>query len=1184
MIWANKLRKLLLLSLFYAATIPLLAYTDGEYITLNNIQYRVVSGTEFTLEVVGGTGDSNGLLDIPAKVSDGRDVTFTVIAVDGLYPATYSNVTSVKLPETITSIGSHAFNGASLTQLTIPKSVTSISNTAFWPATTYPKFTVEDGSESFASDADGALYSLDMKTLYMVPSTVSGTYYVREGVESTCYIPFHGAEHLKKVVWPASIKSIPTTVNALDRFCDSLTTFEVAAGNEYYQTIDGMLCTKPTSSNPDVSLVKVPYGKHLTGTLKIPDVIKNMQVFCLSVDKMDLDKLDLNNVKSLNTATFGGSIGEYHIGAAFKSYGSQLSFGTQVGKFTVDGSNQYFASDDHGALFNKDKTTLLNYCTASKATSYDIPNSVTNIESMSFCGASSLKSVTIPYTVRTIGSSAFRSCNISSVTFEDTDEHPSQVTSLEPYVFFECGNLESIKIPRSVKTITSTSLSYCNSLKTITVADGSQLEKLEGGCLEGTDNLESFIFEGSCQLKIIGNGVFQNKKKLSTFTIPPSVTTIEANAFQGCDALKVLSFLYGSKITTIQQGAFSDCDIESMEIPESVIHIEREAFRNCASLKTITLSKNTTDVSPEAFKFCNNLTDILVNSENPVYSSAGGMLMNKKQNTLLICPPGKAYEQSYPVKIPPSTTAIGDYAFYDSSELYRVVIPKKLCKIGKRAFGLCHKLSQLIWLPDKVIDPENIAQGENDRAFDGYYLVNHGEKYKPRLCALDSSMQVQFKDIDFYKNNFDLTYPYFTSDDALKYASSYVKMKIGDQEINMPVTLEFYIENPWEWLWRLTLARVIPSENTNPAPYNNFIGTKTLVIPSSVKFYSGDYDQYIYYIDDYAFEGVDVDEVVIKGYKSYIGAMAFAYSTRLTEDENGDLNVEPVDYKIKDVVFTAYLNYNTRNGAVYWTLPEEFNAYDSKGGTQKIYVLKSSCRTITDKDVWGDYASGVDYKIPGISLKNKYGTFAREFDVDLNDYFTENSNGHVAAFTSADSITFIPGKGDYGEGKYQIHMNSIDVSGNEGTYIPANTGVLLKVMDDGTAATPEDFYYCIGEEDGYHDDQEEGLMHGVTVRPQTITGDNIYVMQGGLFRYVNTGSVEMPVHKAYLQADGIPAGAKIAFSFDDDSTATDVMGPNGEIMFPEEEDNAPIYNLSGQRVSNPTRGVYIRKGKKIVIK
>ena len=71
-----------------------------------------------------------------------------------------------------------------------------------------------------------------------------------------------------------------------------------------------------------------------------------------------------------------------------------------------------------------------------------------------------------------------------------------------------------------------------------------------------------------------------------------------------------------------------------------------------------------------------------------------------------------------------------------------------------------------------------------------------------------------------------------------------------------------------------------------------------------------------------------------------------------------------------------------------------------------------------------------------------------------------------------------------------------------------------------------------------------------------------------------------PVHKAYLKLKK-PAGAKLILHFDDDDTTTAIEevttddGNTGNDIF---------YNLNGQRVSNPQKGIYIRQGKKVIVK
>ena len=75
-------------------------------------------------------------------------------------------------------------------------------------------------------------------------------------------------------------------------------------------------------------------------------------------------------------------------------------------------------------------------------------------------------------------------------------------------------------------------------------------------------------------------------------------------------------------------------------------------------------------------------------------------------------------------------------------------------------------------------------------------------------------------------------------------------------------------------------------------------------------------------------------------------------------------------------------------------------------------------------------------------------------------------------------------------------------------------------------------------------------------------------------------TVSLPVHKAYAKIEGMPAGSKVEFSFSDDNTTNAIVTIDAE---EKNVDNA-YYNLNGQRVNKPQQGIYIHKGKKIVIR
>lgn len=109
--------------------------------------------------------------------------------------------------------------------------------------------------------------------------------------------------------------------------------------------------------------------------------------------------------------------------------------------------------------------------------------------------------------------------------------------------------------------------------------------------------------------------------------------------------------------------------------------------------------------------------------------------------------------------------------------------------------------------------------------------------------------------------------------------------------------------------------------------------------------------------------------------------------------------------------------------------------------------------------------------------------------------------------------------------------------------------------------------------------------------PQTITGYTNYILtnkkadgttaDSPKFFKINSAGNVVPKGKAYLQVPDEYASAHESLWFGDDET-TDIKAiKNGQITI---DNNAPIYNLAGQRVANGYKGVVIQNGKKLVIK
>lgn len=124
------------------------------------------------------------------------------------------------------------------------------------------------------------------------------------------------------------------------------------------------------------------------------------------------------------------------------------------------------------------------------------------------------------------------------------------------------------------------------------------------------------------------------------------------------------------RVTTILCTGFSRC--KSVEIPSTVKSIDAN---NYVSL----------------FLTCKKLENIIVDSNNPVYSSDNGVLYNKDKTTLMSCPRGKKGNYS----IPEGVTSISMFAFYKCTNLTNIVIPNSVEIIHSNIFEGCSSLQSL---------------------------------------------------------------------------------------------------------------------------------------------------------------------------------------------------------------------------------------------------------------------------------------------------------------------------------------------------------------------------------------------------------------------------------------------------------------------------------------------------------
>ena len=140
---------------------------------IDSLRYEITSTNPAKVEV----HDANASIttaNIPETVTyQGTTYSVTSIGDDAFYNplSNCSSLTSVTIPNSVTSIGNSAFEGCcSLTSVTIPNSVTSIGNSAFNDCDSLTSVTIPN---SVTSIGDAAFEGCSSLTSVTIPNSVT---------------------------------------------------------------------------------------------------------------------------------------------------------------------------------------------------------------------------------------------------------------------------------------------------------------------------------------------------------------------------------------------------------------------------------------------------------------------------------------------------------------------------------------------------------------------------------------------------------------------------------------------------------------------------------------------------------------------------------------------------------------------------------------------------------------------------------------------------------------------------------------------------------------------------------------------------------------------------------------------------------------------------------------------------
>lgn len=599
--------------------------------------------------------DSNnacvGNVTIPASVTSIETYAFQNASIDDVtfeaqsalltinaVAFSWSSMSSITLPEGVTSIGISAFQGTQLSAIEIPASVTSIGNQAFQYLESLNTVTFSAPRTDPLTIGDYAFQGSSSLSSIRIPASVTsigdGAF---ENSNSLFSVTFASPSTLETIgesafAWtPLNSIAIPASVEVIGNSAfrgTSLTratfasprTAPLTIGDYAFSSLDDIVSIQIPASVTSIGEGAFAYSNSLVSvTFASPSTLQIIGDFAfrdtrLVVIEIPASVISIGNGAFYSTTSMtqftvaGGSTNFKAVDevlftsdsstlVAYPAAKSDQSFeipsvtttimvgafyaAYNLESFTVAGGSTDFKAVD-GVLFTDDELILIAYPSAKSVETYQVPATATIIEDYAFVFASALSSITFPASnaLQTIGDYAFYGTSFTTIKI------PANVTVIGKSAFADLNGLKSVTFaaPSSLLTIESDAFSW-SSLTTITIP--ASVTSIGENAFSGTSIVSiSFASPRNSPLTI-GDYAFSNATKLSSIQIPASVTSIGRGAFNYATSLASLTFTAPSALETIGDFAFAGTQIKTIQIPASVLSIGERAFVQANALNSI---------------------------------------------------------------------------------------------------------------------------------------------------------------------------------------------------------------------------------------------------------------------------------------------------------------------------------------------------------------------------------------------------------------------------------------------------------------------------------------------------------------------------------------------------------------------------------------------------------------------
>ncbi len=521
--------------------------TDTVTLTVGNKNITAIPGSEPNTAIV--TYDDSyitysGLLTIPSTIKlNGSD--YSIIGIDNMAFKGCNKLTSIILPDNLTTLGEKAFSGCTaLSSIILPNEVEQIGDETFSGCSALTSITVNDKLKSIGRAAfENCIALTDIILPDNVETIGSSTFKNCEKLSSVILgnsitelgdSTFLGCSTLKNIILPSSLQKIGVR-----------------------------------SFNGCSSLINVELG-HINS---IGDVA-------------------FNGCTALTSITFPNnltSIGNY----AFFSCTELLSATLGTGVFSVPNYTFNNCSKLATIVLSENITSIGQYafqnCTSLAA--LPLTANITQINNYAFKGCTKLTSIEVPDQITSLGTYVFQNC--TGITHAKIG---SGITTLSNYTFYGCSNLEKVELSEKITSIGSYAFYNCQGLKILPITNA--ITTIGANAFYGCKGLTSAVL--SDNITSLGGSAFYNCSSLEEVTLGSGITKLESSLFRNNSQLKKV--VANGIITSLATYTFNGCSaLECIYIKsESVPTASSNTFTNVPETCIIFVPETSVNAYKEA--------------------------------------------------------------------------------------------------------------------------------------------------------------------------------------------------------------------------------------------------------------------------------------------------------------------------------------------------------------------------------------------------------------------------------------------------------------------------------------------------------------------------------------------------------------------------------------------------------